>query len=61
MRCLIFTVVVLSSAVAATSRIAADPNAAAEPVKKLILPGEAFFVAERPAFILLPPEGKHPR
>lgn len=33
--------------------VAADP-----PVKKLILPGETFLVAERPAFILLPPEEK---
>jgi len=32
---------------------AADP-----PVKKLILPGETFLVAEQPAFILLPPEEK---
>ena len=33
---------------------------AAEPgsIKKLILPGEAFLVEGRPAFILLPPEGK---
>lgn len=29
---------------------------AAEPVKKLILPGESFLVAERPAFILWPAE-----
>jgi dipeptidyl aminopeptidase/acylaminoacyl peptidase len=28
------------------------------PVKKLILPGESFLVALRPAFVLLPPEGK---
>ncbi|WP_425618950.1 alpha/beta hydrolase family protein [Anatilimnocola sp. NA78] len=28
------------------------------PVKKLILPGESFLVAGRPAFILLPPEVK---
>jgi len=26
------------------------------PIKKLILPGEAFLVQDRPAFILLPPE-----
>lgn len=30
----------------------------AAPVKKLILPGEAFLVEGRPAFILLPPEAK---
>lgn len=34
---------------------AADDGA---PVKKLILPGEAFLVEGRPAFILLPPEAK---
>ncbi|QDU28120.1 Prolyl oligopeptidase family protein [Anatilimnocola aggregata] len=34
--------------------LAADPA----PVKKLILPGESFLVAGRPAFILLPPEEK---
>lgn len=33
---------------------AADPA----PVKKLILPGESFLVAGRPAFMLLPPEEK---
>ena len=27
------------------------------PIKKLILPGEAFLVQDRPAFILLPREG----
>ena len=26
------------------------------PIKKLILPGEAFLVQDRPAFVLLPPE-----
>lgn len=31
---------------------------AAEPVKQLILPGESFLVAGRPAFILQPPEEK---
>jgi dipeptidyl aminopeptidase/acylaminoacyl peptidase len=30
----------------------------AKPVKELILPGESFLVAGRPAFILTPPEGK---
>jgi 6-phosphogluconolactonase len=29
-----------------------------KPVKELILPGEAFLVEGRPAFLLLPPEGK---
>ena len=32
--------------------------AADKPVKELILPGESFLVAGRPAFILTPPEGK---
>jgi len=31
-----------------------EPTSA--PVKKLILPGEAFLVQNRPAFVLLPPE-----
>jgi hypothetical protein len=35
---------------------AAEP--AAQPVKKLILPGESFLVAGRPAFILWPAEEK---
>jgi dipeptidyl aminopeptidase/acylaminoacyl peptidase len=34
---------------------AAEPAA---PIKELILPGEAFLVADRPAFIFLPPEMK---
>ncbi len=29
------------------------------PIKKLILPGEAFLVQDRPAFVLLPPEKEH--
>ena len=32
--------------------------AAAEPAKKLLLPGESLVVQDRPAFILLPPEEK---
>jgi dipeptidyl aminopeptidase/acylaminoacyl peptidase len=51
------TVPILTTAIAwltlAVLSTAADP-----PVKKLILPGESFLVAERPAFILLPPEEK---
>src|SRR5262245_19727725 len=36
-----------------------SPSARADDsIKKLILPGEAFRVQERPAFILLPPEEK---
>ncbi len=31
-----------------------EPSSA--PIKKLILPGEAFLVQDRPAFVLLPPE-----
>ena len=30
----------------------------AAPVKKLILPGESFLIAGRPAFVLLPPDDK---
>src|SRR3954462_11805944 len=33
----------------------------AQPVKELILPGESFLVAGRPAFILTPPEDKRRR
>ena len=33
---------------------AEEPTSA--PIKKLILPGEAFLVQDRPAFVLLPPE-----
>lgn len=33
-------------------------DSVAKPVKELILPGESFLVADRPAFILLPEEGK---
>jgi pimeloyl-ACP methyl ester carboxylesterase len=36
----------------------AAPSAAQAPVKELILPGESFLVAGRPAFILTPPEAK---
>ena len=36
----------------------AGDEPAPNPVKKLILPGESFLVAGRPAFVLLPPEGK---
>lgn len=39
--------------IAASQAVAADP-----PVKQLILPGESFLVAGRPAFILQPPEAK---
>lgn len=35
---------------------AAEPPA--QPVKDLILPGESFLLQRRPAFVLLPPEGK---
>jgi dipeptidyl aminopeptidase/acylaminoacyl peptidase len=33
-------------------------RATGKPVKELVLPGESFVVAGRPAFVLLPPEGK---
>ena len=32
---------------------------AKDPIKKLILPGEAFLVQDRPAFVFLPPEKEH--
>jgi dipeptidyl aminopeptidase/acylaminoacyl peptidase len=39
--------------------IATAPTAAADgPIKKLILPGESFELQGRPAFVLLPAEGK---
>ncbi|MGE0605873.1 MAG: alpha/beta hydrolase family protein [Pirellulales bacterium] len=37
---------------------AGEDGAAPAPVKQLILPGESFLVAGRPAFVLLPPEDK---
>lgn len=39
-------------------RSARGEEPAAAPIKKLILPGEAFLVEGRPAFVLLPPEEK---
>jgi alpha-beta hydrolase superfamily lysophospholipase len=48
-------------ATAVCSIVGVFPADAAEPVKALILPGESFLVAERPAFILLPPEDKRTR
>jgi len=42
--------------VACLVRPAAAQEPAKDPVKKLILPGEAFLVAGRPAFVLLPLE-----
>lgn len=36
----------------------ADPQATGDEIKKLILPGEAFRIEGRPAFVMLPPEGK---
>lgn len=52
---------VLVGAVMLASRplvVSANDDAAPEPVKQLILPGESFLVAQRPAFVLLPPEDK---
>src|SRR5688500_9533447 len=42
----------------ALGAVVTSPLAAAEPApgKQLILPGEAFLVGERPAFVLLAPE-----
>ena len=39
-------------------RHSAPPLAAAEPVKKLVLPGEAWLIEGRPAFILWPEESQ---
>jgi dipeptidyl aminopeptidase/acylaminoacyl peptidase len=49
-----FTSAVISLAVLGTLAAADEPP----PVKKLILPGESFVVAGRPAFVLFPPEAK---
>jgi alpha-beta hydrolase superfamily lysophospholipase len=35
---------------------ASGEEPASSPIKKLILPGEAFLIEDRPAFVLLPPE-----
>jgi dipeptidyl aminopeptidase/acylaminoacyl peptidase len=40
------------------ARVAASEEPAAAPVKRLILPGEAFLLEGRPAFVLLPAEAK---
>ncbi len=45
---------ILFAAIGLSVRAADEP--AKPPVKKLILPGEAFLVANRPSFILLPKE-----
>jgi dipeptidyl aminopeptidase/acylaminoacyl peptidase len=50
--CLVW--LVIAAAMACPAAWAQEPAAAA--IKTLILPGEAFRVAERPAFILLPEE-----
>jgi predicted esterase len=39
-------------------QVIAAEEPAVSPVKKLILPGESFLVADRPSFILVPPEGR---
>lgn len=54
---LLVTLFLSMSAIAVPAvRASADEKSA--PVKQLILPGESFLVAERPAFILQPPESK---
>jgi pimeloyl-ACP methyl ester carboxylesterase len=45
---------ILLAVIGLSARAADEP--AKPPVKKLILPGEAFLVADRPSFILLPKE-----
>lgn len=56
---LVLTLFSIGLAQCFTAGFAADD--ASPPVKKLILPGEAFLVAERPAFILWPEEAKRQR
>ena len=38
--------------------VPAPRESGAKPVKKILLPGESFLIAGRPAFVLLPPEAK---
>jgi pimeloyl-ACP methyl ester carboxylesterase len=51
-----FVSLALVAGMLAVSSLADEPEA--KPVKALILPGEAFLLAGRPAFVLLPAEGK---
>ena len=51
--CQSFCIISLVACVA--QLLAAEPQ---QPIKNLILPGEAFLVEGRPAFIFWPPEGK---
>src|SRR4051794_5999659 len=51
--------IIRRSVLATTLLTGLVPGASAgDKVKELILPGESFLVAGRPAFILAPPEGK---
>lgn len=55
----IFQFTVVSSILICTSALrAAEPAADPQSIKELILPGEAFLVADHPAFVFWPPEGK---
>ncbi len=56
---LVITVFSIGFAPLFTAGLAADDPS--PPIKKLILPGESFLVAERPAFILWPEIGKRQR
>jgi alpha-beta hydrolase superfamily lysophospholipase len=51
-------VVLHAAALLAAHAVAAEPGGQGEPVKKLVLPGEAFLVDGHPAFILHPTETK---
>jgi dipeptidyl aminopeptidase/acylaminoacyl peptidase len=51
----------LSITLAMTLVVASAGKAPDKPVKELILPGESFLVAGRPAFVLLPPKEKRSR
>lgn len=52
------TIRVVLTVLATSLWLSSATHAADPPAKKLILPGETFLVADRPAFILLPPEEK---
>jgi dipeptidyl aminopeptidase/acylaminoacyl peptidase len=53
-----FSLLLVMAALAGQAPAAGPKPAEGKPVKELILPGESFLVADRPAFVLLPPEKK---
>ncbi|QDU36959.1 Carboxylesterase NlhH [Maioricimonas rarisocia] len=58
MSCLRLGVVLAALVVVSSVGQTAEPQESAESIKKLILPGEAFRLEGRPAFVMLPPEEK---